>query len=397
MNIFHILITVVVTSALWLIYIKFFNKRDNSSEIEALRIKDDQIKEKDHEIEKIQMSHENEIKLLSEKFTSVENIKNNLQDTLKNERESSKVTLSTLKNVEAWKTTVTSDMQDNSNLIKKQQNFIDKLTNNQKYQGNFGEKFLEQSLQFHGFKKGIDYTKQEEQQVYNLEKDSIEKNNPDIYINLTDENHIVCDSKVSLDNWKKFINAETDAERDEEFKKHALAVKKHIDNLAQKNYMKNIKKKVFHKVIMYMCHEASYLSALEYIPDLYEYAYKKNILLCGPKNLFAVISICQTIQDKEKQIKGVKNITDIATTLMEKYSLVKSHLIKTMTSFNAHGKNLENVMKGTWQGKGSLEQRITKLQDQGITPKNPIPTTKEIEDQLMRFEVNEEPENKDLN
>mgnify|MGYP001218204472 CR=1 FL=1 len=397
MNTFHIFITVVVTSALWLIYIKFFYQRNNLSEKEALRIKDDQIKEKDHEIEKIQMSHENEIKLLNEKYTSVENIKNNLQETLTNERESSKVTLSTLKNVEAWKTTVTSDMQDNSNLIKKQQNFIDKLTNNQKYQGNFGEKFLEQSLQFHGFKKGIDYTKQEEQQVYNLDKDSIEKNNPDIYINLTDENHIVCDSKVSLDNWKKFVNAETDAERDEEFKKHALAVKKHIDNLAQKNYMKNIKKKVFHKVIMYMCHEASYLSALEYIPDLYEYAYKKNILLCGPKNLFAVISICQTIQDKEKQIKGVKNITDIATTLMEKYSLVKSHLIKTMTSFNAHGKNLENVIKGTWQGKGSLEQRITKLEDQGINPKNPIPKTKEIEDQLMRFEVNEEQDNKDLN
>ena len=60
----------------------------------------------------------------------------------------------------------------------------------------------------------IDYTKQEEQQVYNLEKDSIEKNNPDIYINLTDENHIVCDSKVSLDmnaiyrheNFKDFEN-----------------------------------------------------------------------------------------------------------------------------------------------------------------------------------------------
>ena len=397
MNTFHILITVVVTSVLWLIYIKFFYQRNNLSEKEALRIKDDQIKEKDHEIEKIKMSHENEIKLLNEKYTSVENIKNNLQETLTNERESSKVTLSTLKNVEAWKTTVTSDMQDNSNLIKKQQNFIDKLTNNQKYQGNFGEKFLEQSLQFHGFKKGIDYTKQEEQQVYNLEKDSIEKNNPDIYINLTDENHIVCDSKVSLDNWKKFINAETDAERDEEFKKHALAVKKHIDNLAQKNYMKNIKKKVFHKVIMYMCHEASYLSALEYIPDLYEYAYKKNILLCGPKNLFAVISICQTIQDKEKQIKGVKNITDIATNLMEKYSLVKSHLIKTMTSFNAHGKNLENVIKGTWQGKASLEQRITKLQDQGINSKNPIPKTNDIEDQIMRFEVNEESDNKDLN
>ena len=39
----------------------------------------------------------------------------------------------------------------------------------------------------------------------------------------------------------------------------------------------------FPKVVMYMCHEASYLAALEHYPDLYEYAYKKNILLVGPK------------------------------------------------------------------------------------------------------------------
>ena len=397
MDILIILITVIITSALWVIFIKFFYKKDNSAEVEALRTKDEELKEKDHEIEKIKISHTNEIKLLNEKYISVEKIKNNLQDTLTTERESSKITLSTLKNVESWKTTVTSDMQDSKKKIQNQQDFIDKLTGNAKYQGNFGEKFLEQSLQIHGFKENIDYTKQKKEQVYNLDNDNIEASNPDIYINLTDENYIVCDSKVSLDNWKKFVNSKTDIEKDEEFKKHAAAVKKHIDNLSKKDYMKNVKKKVFPKVVMYMCHEASYLAALEHYPDLYEYAYKKNILLVGPKNLFAIISIIQTIQDKDKQIKGVKTITDIATNLMDKYSLVKSHLIKTMTSFNAHGKNLQNVIKGTWQGQGSLEQRIEKLKDQGINPKNPIPKTNEIEDQLLSFKGNEEPDKKDLN
>lgn len=397
MDILIILITVIITSALWVIFIKFFYKKDNSAEVEALRTKDEELKEKDHEIEKIKISHTNEIKLLNEKYISVEKIKNNLQDTLTTERESSKITLSTLKNVESWKTTVTSDMQDSKKKIQNQQDFIDKLTGNAKYQGNFGEKFLEQSLQIHGFKENIDYTKQKKEQVYNLDNDNIEASNPDIYINLTDENYIVCDSKVSLDNWKKFVNSKTDIEKDEEFKKHAAAVKKHIDNLSKKDYMKNVKKNVFPKVIMYMCHEASYLAALEHYPDLYEYAYKKNILLVGPKNLFAIISIIQTIQDKDKQIKGVKTITDIATNLMDKYSLVKSHLIKTMTSFNAHGKNLQNVIKGTWQGQGSLEQRIEKLKDQGINPKNPIPKTNEIEDQLLSFKGNEEPDKKDLN
>ena len=35
-------------------------------------------------------------------------------------------------------------------MIEKQQKFIDKLTGNAKYQGDFGEKFLEQILNFAG-------------------------------------------------------------------------------------------------------------------------------------------------------------------------------------------------------------------------------------------------------
>ena len=98
---------------------------------------------------------------------------------------------------------------------------------------------------------------------------------------------------------------------------------------------------------------------------------------------------------KKQNIYHLKHIIS-EMTISEKQNILTNDF-KTMTSFNAHGKNLENVIKGTWQGKGSLEQRITKLQDQGINPKNSIPQTKEIEDELMRFEVNEEQDNKDLN
>ena len=139
---------------------------------------------------------------------------------------------------------------------------------------------------------------------------------------------------------------------------------------------------------MYMCHEAAYLAALEHFPDLYEYAYKKNILLVGPKNLLAIISIVQTIKDKEKQINGVKEITTTANHLMEKYSVLKKYLIQTMTSFNSHGESLKKVINGAWAGKASLEQRIEKLQDQGINPSTPIPKTTPIQDKLLEFEEN---------
>ena len=375
-----ILITAVVISAFWLAYFRFFQKNnDSSSNLDDLR------KDKDHEIQILISENKNELIKLSGEINSLKTERDNLKETLTKERETTANQLETLGKVDAFKTSITSNMGDYSQMLEKQQKFIDKLTGNAKYQGDFGERFLEQSLNFHGFKLGIDYTKQKKEEVYNIDEDKTETTKPDIVLNLG-EKHIICDSKVSLDNWKKFVNAENDEIKNEQFKKHASAVKKHIDDLSKKDYMKNIKKDVFQKVIMYMCHEAAYLAALEHDPELYDYAYKKNILLCGPKNILAVISIVQTIRDKQKQINSVTEITNVASNLMEKYSLLKGYLIKTMTSFNSHGDNLKKVISGAYAGKNSLEQRIEKLKDLGISSKTPIAKTTPLQDRLMEFE-----------
>ena len=382
MDILTILITAASVSILWIVYLKFFKKEKSLQDLEEL-------KDKEHEIDLIKLQHEKDLSLLKEKFNSLENEKNLIEETLTNERETTKDQLKTLGKVDAFKNSVTANMGHYTQMLEKQQKFIDKLTGNSKYQGNFGEKFLEQSLQFHGYKLNIDYTKQKHEMVHNLEEDKSEITKPDIVLNIGDSAHIICDSKVSLDNWKRFVNAENEQEKNDQFKKHYLAVKRHIDELAKKDYVKNLKKQVFQKVIMYMPHEAAYLAALEQDPELYEYAYKKNILLVGPKNLFAIISIAQTIRNKEKAIDSVKEITLTAQNLMEKYRVLKSYLIDTMTSFNSHGENLRKVIQGAY-GKAGLEQRIEKLQSLGVRPSKPIEKTTSVQDEIMRLDTIEE-------
>ena len=378
MDTLNILITTAVFLILGISYYKFIRKKDSSQYL-------NDIKDKEHELDLIKLQHENDLKLLNEKLNSVLAEKNNLTETLTKERETTSKQLETLGKVDAFKNSVTSNMGEYSKMIEKQQKFIDKLTGNAKYQGEFGEKFLEQILNFAGFKLGIDYTKQKKEEVYDIEDDKLRTTKPDIVLNLGNF-HINLDSKVSLDNFKKFVNAENDEVRNEQFNKHYDAVVKHIDELAKRDYVKNLKKEVFQKVIMFMCHEAAYLCALEKDPELYEYAYKKNILLCGPKNILAVISIVQTIRDKEKSINSVNEIIEVASNLMEKYSLIKENLIKTMNSFNSHGENLKKVVNGIYAGRNSLEQRIEKLRDHGIKSKTPIKKTTPLQDRLMEFE-----------
>jgi DNA recombination protein RmuC len=330
--------------------------------------------------------------LLEKELESVKSNYDTVKDSLESEKDRSKEQLSTLKQVDQFKIAVTGDVGEYKKFLKDQQEFIDKLTGNSKFQGNFGEKFLEQLLQMHGFKDGINYTKQKKEEVYDLDSDSSASTNPDIMINLTDNSYLICDSKVSLDNWKKFVTEKNDPqERDRQLKKHADSVKSHIDKLSKKDYIKNLKKNVFPKVVMFMCHEAAYLSALECYPDLYEYAYMKNVLLVGPGNILAVISIIETIKAKEKQIEGVKEITETAKNLYDKFAVLKGHLKKTINTYNSHGTNLQQVINNAWAGKSSLEKRIEKLkQDHGLNATKTIEKTTPVDDRITEINDSEE-------
>ena len=158
MDILNILIAAAVVLILGIGYYKFIRKNDSSQYL-------NDIKDKEHELDLIKLQHENDLKLLNEKLNSVLVEKNNLTETLTKERETTSKQLETLGKVDAFKNSVTSNMGEYSQMIEKQQKFIDKLTGNAKYQGEFGEKFLEQILNFAGFKLGIDYTKQKKEEV----------------------------------------------------------------------------------------------------------------------------------------------------------------------------------------------------------------------------------------
>ena len=169
MDLLSALITAAIVSILWFVYIKFSKKNnDPSAELDDLK------KDKDHEIELLISNNEKELSVLREKLNSLETEKNSLKETLTKERETTAKQLETLGKVDAFKTSVTTNMGEYSQMIEKQQKFIDKLTGNSRTRG-FPERFLEQSLNFHGFKLGIDYTKQKK--VYNLEKINLRQQN----------------------------------------------------------------------------------------------------------------------------------------------------------------------------------------------------------------------------
>ena len=189
-------------------------------------------------------------------------------------------------------------------------NYLEKLTGSSRFQGDVGEKILKNILYSCGLRNPTDFLCQEGDKVIDPEDNEAIKNvRPDTLIRMGDS-WLVVDSKVSLDNWKNWVNEKKDEKlKSSHLKKHLDSINNHIKELSTKPYSKLLKRKVFPSIIMFIPFEAGYLSALEADPDLGEKSYKKNIILAGPGNIMAIIKIVETIKSKEKQIENVGEIT----------------------------------------------------------------------------------------
>tara|TARA_B100000929_G_scaffold286776_1_gene272469 strand:+ start:94 stop:1245 length:1152 start_codon:yes stop_codon:yes gene_type:complete len=308
-----------------------------------------------------------------------------LTDSLEAERKLTTEQLKTINKIDEHKNTISlyrTTTEERNKLDKENidlmKNYLERLTGSSRFQGDVGEKILKNILHYCGLRNSTDFLCQEGDKVIDPEDNETLKNvRPDTLIRMG-ESWLVVDSKVSLDNWKNWVNEKKDEKlKSTHLKKHLDSIRGHIKELSTKPYSKLLKKKVFPSIIMFIPFEAGYLSALDSDPDLGEKAYNKNIILAGPGNIMAIIKIVETIKSKEKQIENVNEITKSATKLYEKYATLKGFLKKIVTSYRTHGTNLQSAINNSWGGKDSLEKQMINLKK-----KHGIPATKNIEQTL---------------
>ena len=361
--IYRIIIGVLIVPILWL----YFRRNNDSAVLEK------------------------EIEGLKKEKEGLENLKNTLTDSLEKERNTTKEQLKAINKIDEHKSSIsqyTMTTEERNKLDKENidlmKNYLEKLTGSSRFQGDVGEKILQNILHYCGLRNPIDFICQEGDKVIDPEdSESLKNVRPDTLIRMGDS-HLVVDCKVSLDNWKNWVNEKKDEKlKSAHLKKHLNSITDHIQKLSVKKYSQLLRRKVFPSTIMFISFEAGYLSALDSDPDLGEKAYNKNIILAGPGNIMAIIKIVETIKSKEKQIENVNDITKSASKLYDKYATLKSYLKKVVTSYRTHGKNLEEAINNSWGGKDSLEKQMINLKNKhGLNATKNIETTSLEEDKI---------------
>ena len=334
---------------------------------------------------------EKEIEGLKKEKEGFERNEKTLRESLENERQTTAEQLKTINKIDAHKniiTQYTTTTEERNKLDKANidlmKNYLEQLTGSSRFQGNIGEKILKNILNACGLQNPRDFTLQDGDMVVDPnDTEHLKRVRPDTCIKLGDSD-LVVDSKVSLDNWKDWLNEKKDEKlKKSHLKKHIDSINKHINKLSTTNYTQMLKKKVFPTTIMFIAFEAGYFAALEVDPDLGEKAYQKNVILASPGNIMAIIKIVETIKSKEKQIENVDMITKSASKLYDKYAILKGYLKKIVTSYRTHGKNLQEAINNSWAGKDSLEKQMVNLKEKhGLNATKNIETTLPEEDKI---------------
>ena len=234
----------------------------------------------------------------------------------------------------------------NQNLSKDAQNLTEALKGGKKLQGNWGECQLSRILEISGLKKGQDY---ETQETYYNEDKKIYR--PDVIIHLPENREIIVDSKVSLTDYLDATICENEIEKNKFLQKNLNCIKNHIDELSAKEYQKLLKDKTLNYVIMFIPIESAYISALETDPYLYDYAYKRNIILATPLSLLPTLRTVENLWRIDSQNQNVQKIAELGGKIYDK-----------LASFVEDMKSIE---KGLLQSQKAYDNAMTKLAGRG--------------------------------
>tara|TARA_R110002096_G_scaffold236447_4_gene427038 strand:- start:9138 stop:10460 length:1323 start_codon:yes stop_codon:yes gene_type:complete len=309
----------------------------------------------------------------SEKFTlqnkeNIKNILNPLQEKIKTFEE--KVDLTQKESISmhsALKEQLLGLKDLNLQMTKETTNLTRALKGDSKMQGNWGELVLERVLEKSGLEKDREYFVQ---QSFTLADGS--RVLPDVVLHLPDGKKMIIDSKVSLTDYERLVNAD-DEDKAQFLKAHVNSIKRHVDQLSEKNYqdLYDIESPDF--VLMFIPIEPAFAVVVNEDNSIYNKAFEKNIVIVTPSTLLATLRTIDSMWNNEKQQQNAIEIARQAGALYDKFEGLVSDLTGVGKKIDAAKSDYSAAMNKLVDGRGNLITSVEKLKKMGAKAKKSLP------------------------
>ncbi|TCK68937.1 DNA recombination protein RmuC [Winogradskyella wandonensis] len=255
----------------------------------------------------------------------------------------------------------------NQQMAKEATNLTKALKGDSKTQGNWGELVLERVLEKSGLEKDREYFVQQ-----NFQREDGSRVMPDVVLHLPDSKKMIIDSKVSLVDYERMVNADDD-ERAVYLKAHVNSIKKHVDQLSAKNYqdLYDIESPDF--VLMFIPIEPAFAVAINEDNTLYNKAFEQNIVIVTPSTLLATLRTIDTMWNNEKQQQNAIEIARQAGALYDKFEGLVTDLTGVGKKIDAAKSDYASAMNKLVEGKGNLISRVENIKKMGAKAKKSLP------------------------
>ncbi|WP_092981989.1 DNA recombination protein RmuC [Robiginitalea myxolifaciens] len=268
---------------------------------------------------------------------------------------------------EALKEQLRNLQSQNLKISQEAENLTRALKGDSKMQGNWGELVLERVLEKSGLERDREYHVQQ-----SFQRADGTRVLPDVIINLPNGNKMVVDSKVSLTDYERYVNAEEE-ERAALLKAHVNSIKRHVEQLSAKKYEDLYEMESPDFVLMFVPIETAFTVAVNYDLEIYNTAFAKNIVIVTPSTLLATLRTIDSMWSNEKQRRNALEIARQAGNLYDKFVGFADDLTEVGRKMDSAKKDYEGAMNKLVSGKGNLVSRVETLRSLGAKSKKSLP------------------------
>ena len=267
------------------------------------------------------------------------------------------------------------------------------LTAENKTQGNWGEQKIETLLNAIGLERGLEYDAQAYLRDANgniiVSDESTHRMQPDIILHLDETRDLIIDSKVSLNAFVDYTNADDDDARAIALASHLKSVRNHVKELAKKNYASYVKapRQSVDFVMMFVPVDAALQLALASDATLWREAMNQGVFIVGEQNMYAALRAVQVTWSAIKQNANNKAICETAEELLnrvgdllERMQKVGKKLDEAQEAYNA---TLDKAETGRMSVLGSA-RKLVKLGVK-VSTVHPLPQHETDEDQTSQL------------
>ncbi|MCW2811560.1 MAG: rmuC [Friedmanniella sp.] len=205
--------------------------------------------------------------------------------------------------------------------------------------GSWGETQLKRVAEIAGMIERCDF------ELQNTVKTDDRVMRPDMRVNLAEGKHLFVDSKVPLSAFLEAAESDDETAQAAALARFARHVRQHVDQLSSKQYWKAAESPEF--VVLFLPSEIFFTAALEQMPDLYDYAAARDVVLATPTTLIGMLRAVAYGWKQAALAESAAEVFKLGRELHEKLGLMGNRFDKLgralRTSVNAYNETIATV------------------------------------------------------